>query len=433
LLYFWINLFGEAEPLVRLPSLLGGISSIVLTYEIAKEYCSPRAALLVGLLLCLSPAHVWYSQDATPYAVPLFFYLTTVLAWLRLREMPSRKGWYAVYLGAFLATVFAHYDAAVLLLPLTLLSLTLERPLRRRIIVAHAVVVLSLALALSTKYMYGQVKTGLEFLRSFTLFEWWMLFFNWFLQGNVLWTVSPYRADLGYLLRAPVFLACQVFFMILFVRGLLPRQEQKTWMQTWELSLFVCSFPLIMLLMTAAGYQPLYIERYLLPVLPFFLIALVRGATSFSHPRAVLACSLAAGAIGVASYGALLFKSDKWTVYKQNPDWRSAARYLGAQSIPPKQSVILATISPVELVYYFPREGNAPYPKTMLYNAKLVEFMLASNRMKAFYLLRNNYWVAGVDEVLQRLKDDKRLELTNAQSFKGLEIYTFTRQGAVVD
>jgi mannosyltransferase len=72
LLYFWINLFGEAEPLVRLPSLLGGISSIVLSYEIAKEYCSPRAALLVGLLLCLSPAHVWYSQDATPYAVTLF-------------------------------------------------------------------------------------------------------------------------------------------------------------------------------------------------------------------------------------------------------------------------------------------------------------------------------------------------------------------------
>jgi len=35
--------------------------------------------------------------------------------------------------------------------------------------------------------------------------------------------------------------------------------------------------------------------------------------------------------------------------------------------------------------------------------------------------------------VLQRLKDDKRLQLINSQSFKGLEIYTFVRQGTTVD
>jgi 4-amino-4-deoxy-L-arabinose transferase-like glycosyltransferase len=431
LLFFWMNIFGETELSVRVPSLLFGISSIGLTYGIARAYCSPRVAFLAAALLCVSPAHVWYSQEATPYAMTLFFFLAAVLAWLRLREMPSHKGWYAVYFGMLLLAVFTHYFAAVLLVPLTLLSLTLESSLRRRIMVAHVVVVMSLALALGVKYQLGQVKSGQEFLRPFSLFEWWMLYFNWFLQGNALWTVSPYRANIQSLLSEPLFLVCQMFFCIIFLRGLLSYRGQEAWAQTWELCFFIVSLPLVMFLLTQVGYRHLYIERYLFLILPFFLIVLARGAASFTNAKAVIACSAAAVVLGVASYGALLYKSDRWTVYKQNPDWRSAAHYFITQSIPAEEALIFATISPVELVYYFPEE--TPFPNILLYKPQVFERILTRTRLKAFYLLKNNYWVAGADKVLQRLKDDERLELINSQSFKGVEIYTFVRQGTTVD
>ncbi|MBI3795441.1 MAG: hypothetical protein HY268_00520 [Deltaproteobacteria bacterium] len=243
------------------------------------------------------------------------------------------------------------------------------------------------------KYYVGHVKTGQEFLRPFTLFEWWMLYFNWFLQGNALWTVSPYRANLPSLLSEPLFLVGQVFFCAIFLRGLWSYRLQENRTRTQELFLLIFSLPSVMFVLTHIGYQHLYIERYLLLVLPFFLIVLARGAASFANAKAVIACSLAAVVIGVASYGALLYKSDRWTVYKQNPDWRSAARYFSAH----------------------------------------FEFILTDTDVQAFYLLKNNYWVAGADKVLQRFKDDKRLELSNSQAFKGLEIYTFVRQGTAVD
>src|SRR5262249_53788433 len=216
----------------------------------------------------------------------------------------------------------------VFLLPLTLLSVAAEGTLRRRLMVAHGVVVSCLALALGTKYLVGQFETGVGFLRPFTFFEWWMLFFNWFVHGNSLWTVNPYRANTKYLLSEPLLLVCQLFFVIIFIRGLLPDRVRKSWTQTWELLLFVSTLPLCMLVLTEAGYRHLYIERYLLVVLPFFLIVVARGATGLSNVRAVMACSIGLVVIGAASYGAFVYKSDTWTVYKQNPDWRSASRYL---------------------------------------------------------------------------------------------------------
>src|SRR5207244_7162254 len=106
------------------------------------------------------------------------------------------------------------------------MSLRLERSPRRRVLAAHAVIVLVLALALGIKYQRGTVITGQGFLRPFTPFAWWMLFFNWFLQGNSLWTVSPRTANVSYLLSEPLFLATQAFFCVLFLRGLFSYRAQ---------------------------------------------------------------------------------------------------------------------------------------------------------------------------------------------------------------
>lgn len=421
----WTRIFGEHELSVRIPSLLFGISSIVLTYWIARAYGSLTMALLAGLLLCFSPAHVWYSQEATPYAMTLFFLLATVLAWLRLREVPSHKGWYPVYLIMLLAAVLTHYYAAVFLLPLTLLSVAAERPLRRRLTVAHAVVVSCLAFALATRYLVGHFMTGLGFLRPFTLFEWWMLFFNWFVHGNSLWTVNPYHASKQYLLSEPLLLVCQLFFVIIFMRGLMPDRVRKSWTQTWELLLFVSALPGCMLVLSEAGYRHLYIERYLLLVLPFFLIVVARGATSLSNVRAVMACSIALVVIEAASYGAFLYKSDTWTVYKQNPDWRSASRYLNEQSDLPEKAVIVAYTGTDDLVYYLRREAKGPPPKVTVYDEEGFERMLSVDGVRAFYLINNRYWAGAFNKVFQRLKEDQRVSLVNSRSFKGLEVYTF--------
>lgn len=422
---FWARAFGDSEVVVRVPSLVFGIASIALTYRIAGTYGSPWVALLAAAFLCVSPVHVWYSQEATPYAMTLFFLLASVRAWLRLREDPTRPARYAVYGGALLVTVFTHYFTALFLLPLTLLGLTLDVSSRRRVLAVHAVVVACLVLALGIKFHFGVVRTGQGFLRPFTPFEWWMLFFHWFLQGNALWTVSPYRATATYLLGAPLLLACQASFAVLFLRGIFSHRAEPR--RATELVVLTSAVPVAMVLLTHAGYRQLYIERYLLVLLPFFAIVLARGAASFVDGRAAIASAAAMGVLGAASYGAWLQKSETWTVYKQNPDWREAAHYLGDHAAS-SGAVIVTTGLQAELDYYLPRERNASALRTVRYDGKALESLLADDGVRDLYLVTNDFWRSEADEVVRWLRGETSVELTATQSFKGLKIYTFRQR-----
>ena len=423
-MYLWVRVAGDGEVAVRLPSLVLGIASIGLTYRIAAVYGSPRVALLAAAFLCVSPVHVWYSQEATPYAMTLVVLLASVLAWLRLREDPTRPARYVAYGGALLVTVFTHYFTVLFLLPLTLLSLGLDASSRRRVFAVHAFVVSSLVLALGIKFHFGVLRTGQGFLRPFTPFEWWMLFFHWFLQGNALWTFSPYRLTPAHLLADPLFVACQVAFAALFLRGIFSHRPEPR--RASELVVLISAVPVAMVLLTQAGDRQLYIERYLLGLLPFFAIALARGAASFVDRRAAIACAAAIGVVGAASYGAWLHKSDTWTVYKQNPDWRAAAQYLGDHAA--SDAVIVTTALQNELDYYLPRQRNEPALRTLRYDGRALESLLADDGVRTLYLVTNDYWRSEADEVVRWLRNQPRVESTAMQSFKGLKVYTFRQR-----
>lgn len=425
-MFFWVRVFGDGELAVRVPSLVLGLASIGLTYRIAGAYGSPWVAVLAAAFLCVSPVHVWYSQEATPYAMTLFFLLASVLAWFRLREDPARLASYAVYGGCLLVTVFTHYFAALFLLPLSILGLTLDTSSRRRVLAVHAFVAGCLLVALGIKFHFGQLRTGQGFLRPFTPFEWWMLLFHWFLQGNALWTVSPYRATPAFVLGAPLFSACQAFFAALFLRGILSYRAPSR--RASELVVLTTVVPLVMLLLTQAGYRQLYIERYLLVLLPFFAIVLARGAASAVGVQARIACSAAILVIGAASYGAWLSKSATWTVYKQNPDWRAAVRYLGAEAGAPRAAVVVTNALQNELAYYLPREPGSSELRTVTYDGNTLEALLADEGVKALYLVKNEFWRSEVDDVVRRLQEDARVELAATRSFKGLRVYTFRQR-----
>ena len=125
--FYWAHLFGESELIVRLPSLIGGLGSVVLTYLIARRFLAGGTAFLAALVLCFSPAHVWYSQEATPYALTMFFLLVAVYVWPRVSTMPFSVAAWAIYVSALMLAVFTHYYAAVFLAPFTILAVTGER------------------------------------------------------------------------------------------------------------------------------------------------------------------------------------------------------------------------------------------------------------------------------------------------------------------
>ena len=221
------------------------------------------------------------SQEATPYAMTMFLVLAAVFLWPRVTTPPVAWWWHVLYAGLLLAAVFTHFYAAVFLLPLTLLGVAAPKPVRVRVVLAHLAVMLALAAWLALRQAGGSLPRAPEFLRAFTLFEWWMLFFHWFLHGNSLWTVTARRASTGYLLGEPLLLALQIAAAVLVLRGLWPGRGKDQRGRAAELALYVASLPLVVYMLTIASGRQLYIERYLIWSQPFFMIALAIGATGF--------------------------------------------------------------------------------------------------------------------------------------------------------
>jgi 4-amino-4-deoxy-L-arabinose transferase-like glycosyltransferase len=431
LMFVWVRLFGEGELIVRLPSLLGGLFSIWLAFLVTRAHYGRKVALVVAVLLCFSPVHVWYSQEAAPYTLTLFFTLAAVLVFGRLRSGSPTPASYAVYLLMLLGAVSSHYLAVLLVFPLWLSCITTGRPDRRRIFAVHGMVLAFVAAALLVKSHWGTLRVGLGFLRPFTLFEWWMFFFHWSLHGNTLWTASPYQADLVFLRENLPLLIMQGACLALYVRGVVVGCRRGGRSGAWLLEALSITMPVAMLLLTWLGFRKMYIERYIWVTMPFFLMVLARGVVDWRINRVARAvATVFVLLIAVGSYGAWLAKSDVWTVYKPNPDWRAAASYLAEESASSGDAVVWAVTPADGLQFYF-RTRPVHNPPEIVYCTPTQDISdrLASTGPLTVYVVKNHHWKGGVDEVLQQLADVPGLQPVGSRSFKGLELYAFEWPG----
>lgn len=90
-LYYWIEIFGEAEWLVKLPFILFGIFSVYLIYLIARKWYNETVALITASFLASIQFTVFYSQIARPYISGLFFSLLMVNALTNLIKSPEKR------------------------------------------------------------------------------------------------------------------------------------------------------------------------------------------------------------------------------------------------------------------------------------------------------------------------------------------------------
>jgi 4-amino-4-deoxy-L-arabinose transferase-like glycosyltransferase len=80
---------GRNEFLDRLPSALCGVGSVFLLFHVARPRLGRPTAISAGLLLAVAPLHVWYAQEARPYAALEFLSLLSLVFFLRLLDRPD--------------------------------------------------------------------------------------------------------------------------------------------------------------------------------------------------------------------------------------------------------------------------------------------------------------------------------------------------------
>lgn len=122
LLFYWSQLFGNSATALRLPFVVFGILSVLLSYVLAWRWFGYTPALFTGVSMALLEFPVLYSQIARPYISGLFFVLLAVYLWDRLLFRDDKKWRLTVLLGfTYALAMYNHYFSflTVLLLGIT--------------------------------------------------------------------------------------------------------------------------------------------------------------------------------------------------------------------------------------------------------------------------------------------------------------------------
>lgn len=113
LAHYWRAL-GSSEVVLRLLSVVFGIVAIWFIYRIGAYLFDRRIGLLASVILAVSPAHIWHSQEARMYAAVVAFSLMATDAWLRVLREGARRHWVA-YVMATTLSVYTDYSAFLVL------------------------------------------------------------------------------------------------------------------------------------------------------------------------------------------------------------------------------------------------------------------------------------------------------------------------------
>jgi len=108
LLHFWRSLLGDTDFVLRLPSALMGIASIVAMYFLGRLLFKSETGLWVAAITAVMPFHLYYSQEMRMYSQ---LFLLSTLAILCQTQVWRNKSnfWWLFYLLVSLVGLYTHY------------------------------------------------------------------------------------------------------------------------------------------------------------------------------------------------------------------------------------------------------------------------------------------------------------------------------------
>jgi len=122
LLSLWMRAAGQSEFGLRFLSLLADMATIALAVRLGRTLFKPSVGILAGLLISLSPLHIYYAQQARMYTlVAALIFGSLYLAWQGIRTGKR------LFLGGqallMALALYTHYYAGLVLLAANVLFL----------------------------------------------------------------------------------------------------------------------------------------------------------------------------------------------------------------------------------------------------------------------------------------------------------------------
>lgn len=285
-LWAWIPLVGRSAYAVRYLSLLFGVLMVAGVLILGCRVGGPRVMALAGLLAAVSPFAIYYSQEARMYAPVAAFGAISTYALLRLLDANLRsRRWIAIYGIATLGMIYSHYYAFFLLAAQNAAALILWRKLGKRSW-AWVGVQVAVALAFAPWVPYLLTQGGVQ---SSNATGNWMT--AWGIEGvRTVWLRTYTAFTVG--TTAPYELTQWALIgLIVVIAGMIILIRQRPYQRVVLLTALLIP-PLLAHIALPA--TPFFYERYLIAMLPAFLIVLALGIDALRRAAPILSMTAAA-------------------------------------------------------------------------------------------------------------------------------------------
>ena len=276
----WQELFGKSEFILRLPSVVFGVFAVFLLFLIGRNCFGTSVGYLSAFLLSISPLSIYYSQEVRPYSGIIFLSLMSAYSlfmFLRNQEKKYSFSYIAsntlnIYFHCATLSIFASF------LLFIIFNLKRYRFLIRPLIFMHAMISLLIIPVLLSLYanlfFVSRVKLDLAFAE----------YPIWGAKASfkqLLFTLknftTGYNTDLyGF---AMFFTLIFGIFILFGIYKVLQKGPEK-------LFLF-CLLTPVLLLFSVSKFLPCYVDRYVIFVLPFYLLFIAIGLEKAIQNKAV--------------------------------------------------------------------------------------------------------------------------------------------------
>lgn len=130
ILWIWTYFFGFSEISVRLPSVIFGVGTVVLTYFLGKNLFNKKIGIIASLLLAVSPLHVYYSQEARMYSLATFS--VALFSYFFIGLLNGKKWAFVCYSLSGILVLYSDYVAYLIFPAHFLFLVVIKRDLLRK-------------------------------------------------------------------------------------------------------------------------------------------------------------------------------------------------------------------------------------------------------------------------------------------------------------
>ena len=329
----WVH-GGLSEAWLRLPSALFGIASIPLLYIVARKLMAEPAALAAAALLAVSPAHVYYSQEARGYALAILLVLSSAYFFIDAVEDGRSRDW-MLWTIFGIAAFYTHYFAALVLVAQAF-SLLFLRPRPWRSFLPCAAIIFVAALP-GLSYVFRAAPENLHFV--------------WMPRATPtqVWHLAMFFGGSG--VKVAVAIVLWIAGIVAVFRSHHAREINERWHGPLVL-LWGMAPPLVLALISLR--EPMFLQRYMVFSLPAATLLAAMGADVLRKWKSGLVLVVALCAMSMVA----VVKQSR----KPREDWRNAANAVLASASPGDAVAFVPFYTRTMLDYYRDRYGPAAPP-----------------------------------------------------------------------